>query len=309
MRPARGYAGSQRATASSSRSTPSSARSRTRAATKVFVTLPALNSVSAVTGAPPRETRPLAPAHRPFPLTITAADAPGIAYLSRCSSSVRWSRAPRSRSKLVAVPELPRFGVPESAPPQPTTTAASTATSARRTIGGYAASVTERSRSRRCATATPAANRSSSSRRSSSRRVLLGHAPRNTERPRILDELAHLLGVQRVEADVRPVVAHVAGPRQRELLRLRVDERLPELLREGEAHRRPVAREREPDDPADAELDPPTDERLAAARERAREGPDLVHRDHGQFESTEGAVGALARDDLRSPAPARAGGL
>ena len=68
--------------------------------------------------------------------------------------------------------------------------------------------------------------------------------------------------------------------RQRELLGLGLDERLPPLLREREPHRRAVAREGEPDDPADAELDAAAHERLAAPRKRARERPNLVHRHH-----------------------------
>src|SRR5437763_7656068 len=56
------------------------------------------------------------------------------------------------------------------------------------------------------------------------RRVLLCDALRDAERPRVLDEIAHLLCVERVEPRVHPVVAHIGLARQRELLRLGLDE-------------------------------------------------------------------------------------
>src|SRR3954447_1402387 len=79
-------------------------------------------------------------------------------------------------------------------------------------------------------------------------RVLLRDTLRDAERPGVLDEVAHLLVLERVEPRVHPVVAHVGLARQRELLRLRLDERGAPLPREAEAHHRPVLREREEDD-------------------------------------------------------------
>ena len=117
------------------------------------------------------------------------------------------------------------------------------------------------------------------------RQVLLDDALRRAERPGVLDELAHLVGVERREADVHPVVAHVRLARQRELLRVGLDERGAPLLREREPHRLAFAREGEPDDAADPELDASADERLGAARQRAGERPDLVHRHHGSCHS------------------------
>jgi hypothetical protein len=113
------------------------------------------------------------------------------------------------------------------------------------------------------------------------RRVLLGHRLRDAEGPCVLDEIAHLLLVDRVEPHVRPVVAHVVFARKRKLLGLRVHERLPPLLRECEAHRRAVLGEGQPDDAADPELHPAADERLAASGQRRRKGANLVHRHHG----------------------------
>jgi len=110
--------------------------------------------------------------------------------------------------------------------------------------------------------------------------VGLGDVLRDAEGPGVLHELTHLLLVDRVEADVDPVVAHVAGARQRELLGLGLDERRPPLLWEREAHHRAVAREREIDDPADPKLDAAAHERLAAAGQRACKRADVVDRHH-----------------------------
>ncbi len=90
----------------------------------------------------------------------------------------------------------------------------------------------------------------------------------------------HLVGVDRVEPDVNPVVAHVGLTRKRELLGLGLDESLAQLLWEREAHRRAVPREREIDDPADAELHLAAHEPLVGPRKRAREGTDVVGGDH-----------------------------
>lgn len=111
--------------------------------------------------------------------------------------------------------------------------------------------------------------------------VFLGHAFRNGESPGVLDQRAHLVGVDPVETDVDPVVPKVRLARQRELLGLRFDERVAPVLGEGEAHDRSVTREGQIDDPADAKLDATSRERLAAARKRARKSPNLVDRHHG----------------------------
>src|SRR5205085_6765883 len=50
--------------------------------------------------------------------------------------------------------------------------------------------------------------------------VLLSHALRHAEGPGVLDELPHLVCVDRREPHVRPVVAHVSLAWQRELLGL-----------------------------------------------------------------------------------------
>ena len=100
------------------------------------------------------------------------------------------------------------------------------------------------------------------------------------ERPRVLDELPHLVLVDRGQPDVCPVVAHVALARERELLGVGLDEGLAQLLREREAHRRAVLREGEVDDPADPELDLAAHEPLVRSWQRAREGADVVGRDH-----------------------------
>src|SRR3954452_6338043 len=49
-------------------------------------------------------------------------------------------------------------------------------------------------------------------------RVLLRDALRDAERPGVLDEVAHLFRLERVEPRVHPVVPHVRLARQRELL-------------------------------------------------------------------------------------------
>ena len=115
--------------------------------------------------------------------------------------------------------------------------------------------------------------------------VLLRHVFRYRPRPRVLDEVAHLVCVDRGEADVDPVEPHVGLARQRELLRLRLDGRLAELLREPAAHRRAVRSEGELDDLADPELDEATHVRLVAPGQRACQRPDLVdcHRHVARF--------------------------
>src|SRR3954470_20327219 len=100
------------------------------------------------------------------------------------------------------------------------------------------------------------------------RGVLLHEELRRTQRPGVLDQVTHLGGVDRVEADVHPVEAHVGFARQRELLRLRLDQSSTPLLRKPEAHGRAVLREREKDDLPNAELDPPAHESLARTRQR-----------------------------------------
>src|SRR4051794_35773287 len=104
--------------------------------------------------------------------------------------------------------------------------------------------------------------------------VLLDEELRRAQRPGVLDEVTHLVCVDRVQADVHPVEAQVGFARQRELLRLRLDQSSTPLLREPEAHRRAVLREREKDDLPDAELDAPAHESLARTRQRAGE---LLH--------------------------------
>src|SRR5919205_3435269 len=84
--------------------------------------------------------------------------------------------------------------------------------------------------------------------------VLLRQELRHDHRPRALDEVAHLLRVDRAEADVDPVEPHVGLARQRELLRLRVDGGLTELLRESAADPGAVGCDGEVDDLADPEL-------------------------------------------------------
>src|SRR6476620_9310091 len=79
--------------------------------------------------------------------------------------------------------------------------------------------------------------------------VLVGNPVRHRERPCLLNELAHLVGVDRPEIHVHPVVPHVVLARERELLGLGLDERVAPVLRERETHRRAVARDREIDDP------------------------------------------------------------
>jgi len=78
---------------------------------------------------------------------------------------------------------------------------------------------------------------------------------------------------------VDPVEAHVARPRQLELVRLRLDCGLPHLSREAAAHSLAVLRQREPHDPAHPELDPPVHEHLVAARKRLRDRTDLLRCD------------------------------
>ena len=57
-----------------------------------------------------------------------------------------------------------------------------------------------------------------------------------------------------------------------------IDERLPELLRKREAHHRLIVGEREPDDLADAELEPAVDDDLVRAWEPGRDGADVSGR-------------------------------
>src|SRR5262245_46070508 len=78
--------------------------------------------------------------------------------------------------------------------------------------------------------------------------VLLRDVERNGPRPRLLDEVSHLLDVDRLEANMDPVEPHVAVARQLELLRLRVDCGLSHLLREAAPHSLTVLGEREPHD-------------------------------------------------------------
>src|SRR3954453_4633177 len=106
------------------------------------------------------------------------------------------------------------------------------------------------------------------------RGVLLHEELRRAQRPGVLDEVAHLVGVDRVEPDVHPVEAHVGFARQRELLRLRLEQSGTPLLRKPEAHRRAVLRKREEADLPDAELDAAAHESFA--RTRQRPGP-LLH--------------------------------
>jgi hypothetical protein len=65
--------------------------------------------------------------------------------------------------------------------------------------------------------------------------VFVGHALRHTESPGVLDKITHLVRVDSGETDVGPVVAKVELARQRELLRLRLDERVAPLLGECES--------------------------------------------------------------------------
>ncbi len=77
-------------------------------------------------------------------------------------------------------------------------------------------------------------------------RDALGHA----HRPGVEQQFAHLVGVDGGEPAAHPLVAHVAGPGQEELVRLGLDQRRPLLLREAEAQRRLVAGEGGVDDAA-----------------------------------------------------------
>ena len=66
--------------------------------------------------------------------------------------------------------------------------------------------------------------------------VFIGHALRHHEHPGILDEFAHLVRVNGGETDMHPhpEVAEVGLARQRELLRLGLDQRVAPLLGERE---------------------------------------------------------------------------
>src|SRR5581483_752128 len=110
--------------------------------------------------------------------------------------------------------------------------------------------------------------------------VFLGDIERHRSRPRLLDEVSHLAGVDRIEADVDPVEAHVALTRQLELVRLRLDGGLSQLLREAAPHALAVLGQREPNDLADPELDPAVHEHLVAAGERLRDCSNFVRCDH-----------------------------
>src|SRR4029077_11857750 len=85
--------------------------------------------------------------------------------------------------------------------------------------------------------------------------VLLRDIERHGPRPGLLDEVSHLVGVDRLEANGDPVEPHVARPRQLELVRIRLDGGLSHLLREPAAHALTVLGQREPHDLADPELD------------------------------------------------------
>src|SRR4051812_20945756 len=100
--------------------------------------------------------------------------------------------------------------------------------------------------------------------------VFLDQELRRAQRPRVLDQVAHLLAVDRIEANVEPVEAHVGFAGERELVRLGLDLSGAPLLWKAEAHRRPVLGEGEKDDLPDAELDPPAHERLTRPRKRPR---------------------------------------
>ena len=72
------------------------------------------------------------------------------------------------------------------------------------------------------------------------------------------------------------------SPGKHELVGLGLDEHLPLLLGEREPHHGLVARERQPDDLADAELDAAVHDHLVRAREVGDELADVVDRDHGR---------------------------
>src|SRR5581483_4033000 len=101
--------------------------------------------------------------------------------------------------------------------------------------------------------------------------VFLGDIERHRSRPRLLDEVSHLAGVDRIEADVDPVEAHVALTRKLELVRLRLDGGLSRRVRGGGPDGLAVLGQRERNDLADPELEAGVREHVVAAGERVRD--------------------------------------
>jgi hypothetical protein len=110
--------------------------------------------------------------------------------------------------------------------------------------------------------------------------VFHGDTLRDAHGPGVLDEVAHLVLVDRGEAHVGPVVTHVGVARQREFLGLGLHERGTPFLGEPEAHDAAVTGEGDVDNPPDPELDAATNMRLVAARQGEGEHADIVDGHH-----------------------------
>ena len=123
--------------------------------------------------------------------------------------------------------------------------------------------------------------------RTTRREVLLDHALGDGERPGVLDELPHLVRVDSCKADVHPVVAKVGGARQRELLRLGLDEGFAQYLgtRSPSSTRHVRGRDRRS---ARSGTSPGRERPFVRARKRAREGADVVGRYHAAVMMTTG---------------------
>jgi hypothetical protein len=110
--------------------------------------------------------------------------------------------------------------------------------------------------------------------------VLRSDALRDDHAPRVDDEFAQVLLVQRGQPDLHPVVALIDAVRRQERVRIGCHQRVAFVARVGEAHHRLVAGEREVDDAPDLELEPVTHHRLVRPRERSGNSPHIVDRCH-----------------------------
>jgi hypothetical protein len=103
-----------------------------------------------------------------------------------------------------------------------------------------------------------------------------GNPLRHDHAPRVDDQLAHLGQIDRLQPNPNPVVTQIGLNRHEELLWLGGDQRCALFLRKGEAHRQPVAAQRQVDHPAHSKLDLIPGQRLLGPRLGQRNLPDVI---------------------------------